>query len=93
MSEPVSRSAEYVMGKTKFKRSWLETRTWLSAINNDSSKAYCKACYSYFSIVCVVGQVDKHDQTDKHKNAVEELEKQSRFQFSVDNLYVKSPKG
>lgn len=54
--------------KTKFNKNWLNTYPWISEVDDDIYKAYCKLCKRSVKVdVGGVGAVKLHQSTAKHK--------------------------
>lgn len=54
--------------KTKFNLNWLHTFPWISEVDDDIHKAYCKLCKRSIKVdVGGVGAVKLHQSTAKHK--------------------------
>lgn len=54
--------------KTKFNKNWLTKYRWISEVDDDIYKAYCKLCKRSIKVdVGGVGAVHCHQNTAKHK--------------------------
>lgn len=71
---------------TKFNKKWTELYSWLSSVDDDSSKAYCKLCKKTFSIASKgEGAVKEHADGTKHKDA----EKSTKMAQSLQRFFVR----
>lgn len=71
--------------KTKFNKNWLTKFRWISEVDDDIYKAYCKLCKRAFKIdVGGVGAVNVHQNTAKHKAlSFKEARNESFNQYST----------
>lgn len=72
--------------QSTFNSKWLKIHSWINAVPDDSSKAYCKLCKTIFSISTKgEGNVKQHAEGLKHKNAEKGLHRffrKSIFRFN-----------
>lgn len=56
--------------KTVFNSNWLKVYSWISSVDGNDSKAFCKICKKAFSISSRgVASIKEHSEGDKHKSA------------------------
>jgi len=80
---------------THFNKSWIQEplfSSWLLAVKDDSSKAYCKICKCEFSIIHKGrGDLIRHAEREKHVSSMKQLESQPRFSFSAESTGILFP--
>ena len=72
------------MGKTKFQASWFKSYPWVKPSKKSENHAYCLICSSEINVSAGVTQLQLHEKAKKHKDAVNDSSRQSRFVFNKD---------
>ena len=72
------------MGKTKFQASWIKSYPWVKLSKKSENLAYCLMCSSEINVSAGVTQLQLHEKSKKHKDAVNDSSRQSKFVFNKD---------
>lgn len=65
--------------KTKFNKKWMKLFSWVSEVDDDIHKAYCKVCKCEMKIhVGGVSSLRQHKETAKHKSITSKMVSKSK---------------